>query len=141
LERSVHDNMLVSYMVDCQNLSITLHTIFQDKEPWEYTDVIFTGVVGHQFHHVLECNILFDVTEVSSQKIVTEHQTLLADSWKWGWPAVEYEGDLERLNAALVERKIKGYLVQSSFGCHGWVLAEKCERISRNMVKVFTKSS
>lgn len=132
LERSVHDNVITSYVVDCQHRSITLHTLFQDKEPWEFTDVLFMGVVAHQFQHALECNILFDIVEVSSEELVAEHQSLFADSWKYGWPDVEYEGDLEQLNKALVERRIKGYLVQSSLGCNGWVLAESCERISKD---------
>lgn len=130
LERSVHDNRLVSYLVDCHQRNIKLHTVFQDKEPCEFTDVVFTGVVAHQFQHVLEHNILFDIVEVPPDVIVTEHQSLFADSWKYGWPEVEYQGDLARLNAVLVERRIKGFRVQSSLGCYGWVLAEACERVT-----------
>ena len=38
---SVHDNFLISYEVLCQEREIYLHTAFLDREPHEYTDVIF----------------------------------------------------------------------------------------------------
>ena len=138
MERSVHDNLIASYVVDCLNRTLTLYTIFQDREPWEYTDVKFSGVLAHHFEHVLEQNILFDVIEVPTNEVVEANQSLFAESWRHCWPEVEYEGDLQRLNEELVKNMIKGYVVQGSFGCHGWVLAEKCERVVGNAARSVT---
>jgi hypothetical protein len=44
-----------------------LHTVFRDREPHEFTDIIFHDVMAHHFEHVLPGNILFDVEEADVQ--------------------------------------------------------------------------
>lgn len=53
-EISVHDNLVLSYTIDSQEQRITLRTIFQEAEPPERTDVVFTGVLARHF----ECDTL-----------------------------------------------------------------------------------
>jgi hypothetical protein len=111
---------------------LILHTAFRDRERQEFTDVVFRGVVAHHFEHVLPANIVFDVEEADVATVVRENEHLLADSWRYGWPPVEYRGDLEALVNALKASAVRAYTISSSHGLSGWVLAGSCERVSRS---------
>ncbi len=80
---------------------------------------------------MLPGNILFDVEETDIAAVVRENQRLLADSWRYGWPPVEYHGDLDALIEALKASGVRAYAIGSSYGLSGWVLAHSCERVSR----------
>ncbi len=131
-ELSVHDNFVYAYSVDCEGRRVVLHTVFRDREPQEFTDVIFGDVVAHHFEHALPGNILFDVEEVNIAVVVQENKRLLTDSWRYGWPPVEYNGDLAVLVKALQAASVRAYSISSSYGLSGWILAGACERISRS---------
>lgn len=76
--RSVHDNIIYAYVVECERRRIVLHTHFRDGSANEYTDVIFSGVVAHHFECVPPGNILFDVTETLPRQIVQTWPALFA---------------------------------------------------------------
>src|SRR5262245_26150291 len=130
-EPSVHDNFVYAYTVDCEGRRLVLHTAFRDHEPQEFTDVIFREVIAHHFEHVLSGNILFDVELYDVAALVRENEQLLADSWRYGWPPVEYDGDLDALVEALRAASVQAHLVRSSYGLSGWILAGSCDRVSR----------
>lgn len=130
-EPSVHDNFVHAYVVDCEGRRLVLHTEYRDREPREFTDVIFRDVVAHHFEHVLAANILMNVEEFDPDVYVRTNGRLLTDSWRWGWPPVEYRGDLEALVAALKAASVRAYEIQGSYGMSGWVLAGSCERVPR----------
>lgn len=130
-EPSVHDNYVYAFVVDCEHRRITLHTAYRDVPPVEWTDVVFHDVVAHRFEHALEANILMDVEECDVEHVVRSDVALLAGSWRWGWPPVEYQGDLTVLTAKLRDRGVRGYEISGSYGLSGWVLAGRCERVSR----------
>ena len=128
---SVHDNLVYAYSVDCKGRRLVLHTAFRGRDPHEFTDVVFRDVVAHHFEHVLPGNILFDVEEADVAALVRENQPLFADSWRHGWPPVEYRGDVDALVVALKAASVRGYSISSSYGLSGWVLAGACERVVR----------
>jgi hypothetical protein len=129
---SVHDNFVYAYSVDCEGRRLVLHTTFRDREPPEFTDIVFRDVVAHHFEHVLPGNILFDVVEADVAAVVRDNERLLAESWRYGWPPVEYRGDLNALVEALKASSVRAYTIDSSCGLSGWVLAGACERLSRD---------
>ena len=129
---SVHDNFVYGYSVDCESQRLILHTAYRDREPHEFTDVVFHDVVAHHCEHVLPGNILLGVDEVDVAALVRENGRVLAESWRYGWPPVEYRGDLEALVAALRAAGVRGYEISASYGMSGWVLAGSCERLRRD---------
>jgi hypothetical protein len=133
MHSEVHDNHLYAYVVDCENQRIVLHTVFRDREPHEFTDVVFHGVCAHHFEQALPGNILFDVEEIDVDVLVRENASLFEASWRYAWPPIEYRGDLATLTAALRGASIRAYSVSSSLGLSGWVLARTCERYSRGV--------
>jgi hypothetical protein len=47
---SVHDNLLISYEVQCEARLITLRTEFRaENKPTEFTNIVFKGVQGYSF--------------------------------------------------------------------------------------------
>jgi hypothetical protein len=130
-EISIHDNRVYAYNVDCDNRTLTLHTVYPHREPREWTDVIFQSVVAHHFDHVLQSNILYDITEMDVEALVKEQSNLFGDSWRFAWPFVEYKGDLGALAQTLKKNFVKAYSIDSSLGLSGWVLASGCTRRSR----------
>jgi hypothetical protein len=129
---SVHDNHVYAYSVDCERRRLILHTAFRETKPHGFTDVVFNGMVAHQFDYVLSGNILFDVTEAGIGKFVMEFADLFADSWRYGWPPVEYRGDLDELIKALTAASVRAYEINSSYGMSGWVLAAGYDLVPRS---------
>jgi hypothetical protein len=130
-EPSVHDSIVYAYSVDCEGRRLTLHTAFRDREPHEFTDLVFRDVVAHHFKHVLPANILFDVQDADVAGVVRDNDRVLAESWRYGWPPLDYRGDLELLIKQLRASSVRAYIVGSSFGLSGWVLAGSCDRVVR----------
>ena len=128
---SIHDNDIYGYTVDCEGRRLVLHTAFRDRAPIEYTDIVFGDVLAHHFEHVLAGNILFDIEESDIATLVQDNKDLFADSWRYGWPPVEYNGDLNRLAYALRAISTRAFTIESSYGLSGWVLATTCDRVSR----------
>ena len=124
---SIHDNNVYAFTVACEQRRLVLHTEFRDAGSEEYTDVIFSGVVAHEFHDVLAGNILFGIDEVDVRQVVQERAELFAERKPFAWPdGIEYR-DAEQLMAFLHERGVKGFEVSSSLGLGGFVLATGME--------------
>ena len=130
--RSIHDNNVYSYIVDCESKRIILHTSYRNAEPHEFTDAVFTDVVAHYFEYVLPGNILFAIEEVDLDAVLVENSELFENSWRYGWPNQDYKGDLDRLANWLRGHSVKGFKLQSSYGLSGWVLAREYELRERD---------
>ncbi|HEV2295506.1 MAG TPA: hypothetical protein VGR35_16775 [Tepidisphaeraceae bacterium] len=131
-EPSVHDNFVYAYTVNCEGRRVTLHTEYRDLQPQEFTDVIFSDVVAHSFEHVLRANILFDVEEDDVESLIQGNAAVFEKSWRWGWPPIEYGGDLALLIKTLRSQSVRAFTIGSSYGLSGWVLAGSYERQKRD---------
>jgi hypothetical protein len=129
--RSIHDNYVYAYEVLCEARRTVLHTHFRDGTADEFTDVVFDGVEAHHFVCSLDGNILFDVSEVDVEQLVNSNADLFARDKDYGWPQIEYS-DRAQLIAILQDRGIKGYVVASSYGLTGWVLASEMKQVERD---------
>jgi len=124
-QRSVHDNLVYGFTVDCERKRIVLYTEFRDGEAEEYTDVIFGGALAHHFQDVLASNILFGIEEVDVEKAVQEWKQRFVEGRPYGWPeGVEYR-EIGELVTALRERGLKSFYISSSYGMGGFVLARE----------------
>ncbi len=92
MTRSVHDNFVLSYTVDCEDRSLTLRTEYRDQgEPYERTDVRFEGVLGYMLRDGLGA-ILFDIEEDSMARVLKEHARDFEWGARYGWPWAEAGG-------------------------------------------------
>jgi hypothetical protein len=123
MDISVHDNYLLSYSVDAEKATICFYTAYLDGDANEHTDVIFDGVAAYHF----ECDnlqtILFDIYEAKVNDIYNEHEDLFDRFKNHGWPNLEYKTK-EDLLKTMEEQAVKGFVIRSSLGLHGWIWAK-----------------
>lgn len=124
LELSVHDNFLVSYEVHSEQRKIVLRTEYRDgRVVPELTSVVFTGVEGYHFEQDCFDNILLDVEEVPVKSILEERAEEIraaADRVTWPWAK-----DLGKAQEWLHSHGVHGFLIDSTVGLGGWVLARE----------------
>lgn len=125
---SIHDNRLLSYCVSSDTGEILLHTIYEDAEPYEVTDVIFSGVVAYHFAQDNFSTIIFDVQETDAAAIYGSNKEQFAIGQKYGWPGTWNGSEAEAL-AYLLAHRVKGFVLSSSYGMNGWVLAQEMNKI------------
>ena len=116
----VHDNKILAYTVDFENKEITMKTI---NIKHEIIFVKFKDVLVHYFEMAMPDSIIFDIDEYERRKVVKEERELLKNTKAFCWPlAYENENDLiEKLEG------YKYYIINSSSGLTGWVLAKSIE--------------
>lgn len=115
----VHDNQINAYHVDMTNQTLKMETVYGDKEK---TEVLFTGLLAHNFQHVIHCNIIFDITQVTVDYYISSNTDNLKQSLRYGFPASF--GSIEALKQHLVDEKYNIYEIASSFGLEGTVIAK-----------------
>lgn len=131
MEISVHDNVLVSYEVLSERREIRLYTEFRDNgEPFEHTDVVFTGVSAYHFWQDCFGNIIFDIDETTPEAIYRDHRAEFEAGWRYGWPG-NWGKTEEAALAYFREHGVRGFTLQTSYGMDGWVLAESMERFQK----------
>ncbi len=134
MDISIHDNQLTSYSVLCQKREIHLHTTFLDSEPYEYTDVIFSGVVIYHF----ECDnldtVIFDIGEAELEDIYAEYESLFSRLKNYAWITFTYESK-EDLIRKVREMNVKAFTINSSYGLAGWIWAESMSKKLRDESK------
>ena len=119
---SVHDNHLVSYEVFSEQRRIVLRTERPGSgQPSDVTSVIFTGVEAYHFERDCFGNILFDIERVPVERILEERAAELKAASRYvNWPWVR---DLRKAHEWLHGKGVNGFLIDSSLGLCGWVLA------------------
>jgi hypothetical protein len=123
-EISIHDNRLLSYTVDGEKRSIVLHTVYADRKPHEYTDVVFSGVVAYHFEGDNFETILFDITEQPLSKVYEDDEGLFLRRKNYCWPVVDYN-TADELLQKLGDQNIRAFVLTSSYGMDGFVLAQE----------------
>ena len=126
--RSIHDNIVYAYAVECRRRRIVLHTehrVGGGAGPVvEYTDVVVDGVLAHHFETVFSGNILFSIDEVDVARLVSDASHVLARGKPYGLPEGVPYNDPSELPALLAARGVGAFEISSSHGLTGWVLAE-----------------
>ena len=122
---SIHDNLLVSYEVHCEQRTITLRTEYRvESKPTEFTNVVFEGVQGYHFENDAFGNIIFDVSNVPVERFLTEYGAEISELYRMN-ARPTWAVDLASAPEYLRNQGIKGYILSSSYGLSGWVLAKE----------------
>jgi len=122
---SIHDNLLVSYEVQCEERTITLRTEYRVKsKPTEFTNVVFEGVRGYRFENDVFGNIMFDAEPVPAEYFLKEYSTQISELYRMtGLPI--WAANLASAAEDMREQGIKAFILSSSLGLSGWVLAKQ----------------
>ncbi|MFZ0796974.1 MAG: hypothetical protein WCA13_08525 [Terriglobales bacterium] len=122
---SIHDNLLVSYEVQCEQRTITLRTEYRDpNKPREFTNVVFKGVQAYHFYSDAFGNIIFDVANIPAEQFIKEFGVEISELYRMnGSPT--WAADLVSAPEYLREQGIKAFILSASLGLSGWVLAHE----------------
>lgn len=86
--------------------------------------VHFAGLLAHWFNNVIQDNILFDIEEITMDGFFQQYKDLLVNSICYGFPAC---CSAEELRERMIREKIRVFVIGSSLGLCGFVLAQKAE--------------
>jgi hypothetical protein len=141
MEISIHDNIIYSYLVKCDDYSKPAYELVLFTEYYgpdqkiEYVDIVFSNVITHRFDTITSRNVIFDIEETQPELIYNQDEDLFLRLKNYGWP-FQYK-DLDDLLHTLNNKSIRAFRVQSSCGLEGWLWAEKMALISRMERKAF----
>lgn len=126
MTRSIHDNLLVSYEVRCEARTITFRTEYRALgRPAEFTNIILDGVEGYSFRNDAFGNIILSLDAVPLEYLLKEFGAEIKDSYRMGGSPGPWAANLESALEYLNNRGIKGFILSSSYGLSGWVLARE----------------
>lgn len=121
---NIHDNTIIKYSVDFENSKIIINTINEDEAR---IDIIFEDILTCAFEEQQKNSIILDIEERTIKEFINDNIELLKRDY--GWPIVY--NNIEELNSIIEAQKYKYYILQSSYGMHGWILSRKL-RIEKN---------
>jgi hypothetical protein len=126
MARSVHDNRLVSYEVQCEARTITLHTECRVKDkPTEFTNVMFTGVQAYRFENDAFGNIILGLETVAVEAFLEKYGADISESYRMAGSPGAWADNLGTASRYLQEERTQAFILSSSYGLSGWVLARE----------------
>ncbi len=132
---SVHDNIVLSYEVNCREQRIVMRTCFKvGTPPFEHTDVVFEGVCAYKFQDdwLDRGNILFNVERVELKALVDRYEEDLLAGWRYGWPPVGSFKTIPQLIERLEALQAAAFEISASCGLCGFVLARTMQFVPRD---------
>ena len=87
--------------------------------------MIFKGVQGYHFENDAFGNIILDVETVAVDQFLKEHSTEISESYRMAGAYGPWASNLETAPAHLLGQGIQGFILSSSIGLSGWVLARE----------------
>lgn len=126
MTRSIHDNLLVSYEVQCEARTITLRTEYRVPEKsTEFTHVLLKGVEGYFFQNDAFGNIILSLDAVPLEYLLKEFGQEIKESYRMSGAPGKWAANLTSAPEYLRERGIQGFILSSSYGLSGWILAKE----------------
>ena len=124
----VHDNEIVAYHVDITNRVLKLETVYLNKEK---TEIIFSGLMAHQFENVIYSNIILGITQTTIDYYIKANEDFLRQSIRYAFPA--FFKSVDDLHQHMQENNYNVYEISSSLGLCGTVIAKE---IAINIVEI-----
>jgi hypothetical protein len=126
----VHDSHLASYEVDCEQRVIRIHASYpRDGQEPIRTDILFTGVQAYHLEHDAFGNLIFEFDEIPAAELYQQQAAYISESYRNSGSPGPWAETLEKALAHLAQHGIKGFVLGSSYGMRGWILAQQIEYI------------
>jgi hypothetical protein len=127
---SLHDDFLVSYEVNCETRQIKIRAKRDPRIPAvneEQTSrtIVFNGVEGYQFENDNFGNIISSLESVSVEQILVGYGSRIAESYRMAGAPDSWASDLATAPQILAAKDVRGFILSSSCGLSGWVLAKE----------------
>ena len=126
---SLHDHFLSSYEVNCETRQIKLHARpdpgdSAKSEQWSRT-IVFDGVEGYQFENDAFGNIIFSLEVVSIEQVFAGCGDRIMESYRQAGAPGPWAADLASAARSLMAEGVQAFVLSSSYGLSGWVLAKR----------------
>ena len=118
---NLHDNRILRYCADFEAHALHMDT---QTEGGETVSVHFTGLLAHWFENMVQDNILFGMDEITIDGFFEQYRKLLDGTIPYGFPAC---CGIEELRKRMEREKIRVFVIDSSLGLCGFVLAQEVE--------------
>ncbi|MDK8179599.1 hypothetical protein [Paenibacillus sp. UMB4589-SE434] len=122
---NVHDNEILSYEINLKQNKIVIHTEYIIPNKTENTTIFFYDVLAHFFDTQLPGSIILDIDTYDIHHFITDNKELLEKHKNYSWP-MDYT-TIDELEGKLIQEQYKYFIISSSYGLSGWVLAKKYE--------------
>ena len=122
---SIHDYNIYQVEIKCGIGEILFYTNIVNEEQPKEKVVKFIGVIGHMFLHILEGNIIFDITKESPVKFFNNLKYDLQEYHKYGLRL--NCSNQEDFSNSLALNEVSIYCINASYGLSGWVIAKEIE--------------
>lgn len=120
---SLHDYEILNYNVNFKNSLLTID-VTNDKSNKK---IEFVDTIAHQFSDEIPYSIILDLEELDMKYFFSRNNDLLEEKKNSGWPLMY--SSVEELEVMIDESNIRYYVLYSSYGMTGWVLAKKVQVI------------
>ena len=127
---SLHDDFLVSYEVNCETRQIKLYAKRDPRVAAGYKErrnhiIIFNGVEGYEFDNDNFVNIIFSLEAVPIERILATHGSQIVEAYHMAGARDSWAADLASAPQVLAAKGIQGFILSSSYGLSGWILAQE----------------
>jgi hypothetical protein len=125
---SLHDDFLVSYAVNCETRQIRLCARRDPGLPATNElrrTIVFNGVEGYRFENDAFSNIIFSLEEIPVEQLLCEYGSQIMESYRLTGAPGSWAADLAAAAQVLAVKGIRGFILSSSYGLTGWVLAHE----------------
>ena len=120
--RSFHDGNVVSYEVQCEQRIIVLRVRATDQT---IHTVTFSGVEGYHFEHDAFGNIIDALEQVPFEQILSDQAAQIEESFRLSGSPGPWAHDLAIARATFSSQGVHGFVLSSSYGMSGWLLARE----------------
>ncbi len=126
---SLHDDFVVAYEVNCEARQIKLHTKPDPRDVAKREQsprtIVFNDVEGYQFDDDAFGNIIYSLAAVSIEQVFADYGSRIAESYRMAGAPGPWAADLAAAAQAFAAKGVKGFVLNSSHGLSGWVLAKE----------------
>jgi hypothetical protein len=130
---SLHDDFLVAYEVNCETRQIKLYAKRDPRIPGSEEHptrvIVFSGVEGYQFENDNFSNIIFSLEAAPVETLLSRFASRLAESSRMAGAPGPWADDLLSASKILTEKGVQGFILSSSWGLSGWILAKEVSTI------------
>ena len=116
----VHDNRIISYMVDFKGQILQINIKGYDEE----VIIRFQGLLAHDFENVLLNNIILEIYQVTIECFLLEEVNKLSETLKYGFPTIEVS-NVKELEDYLKENGHRVFYLTASLGMCGYIIAKE----------------
>jgi hypothetical protein len=128
--KNVHDNEIISYEINLQKKEIVLHTKKNNTCILRKVNIVFSNVFAHYFKYEVSGSIVLGIENGELVDFLSDNKELLTEGYNYCWPS-DYS-TLEELMEKLESEGYSYFIINSSYGLNGWVLAKETKVIEDN---------